>query len=116
MALGTLLNVSTEFGSTLQDNQVGGLLDSSINIDIGSVSDDYTMHEEVFSMVQQNGSSVESGLTFDRSEEWKREHSYKYQQVALVIGSKFDKVLKSGNFLNDSSSADPIVLPFLGRH
>ncbi|MEK6955561.1 MAG: hypothetical protein AABW52_02795 [Nanoarchaeota archaeon] len=116
MALGTLLNVSTEFGSTLQDNQVGGLLDSSINIDIGSVSDDYTMHEEVFfNGAATNGSSVESGLTFDRSEEWKERVFLQIPTNSLGYRFKFDKVLKSGNFLNDSSSADPIVLPFLGK-
>ena len=117
MALGTLLNVSTEFGSVLQDNQVAGLLDSSVNIDIGSVSDDYSLHEEVFfNGAGTNGSSVESGLTYDRSEEWKERTFVQIPTSSFGYRFKFDKNLKSGNFLNDSTTDDPILLPFLGKN
>lgn len=117
LIIGTLLNDSNEFGNKLQDNQIDGLLDSTVRIDIGSTSDDYNFHEEVFfNGVTSNTSSVETGLTFDRDEKWKENVFVQIPGQSLGYRYKFDKTLKAGNFLNFSSSDDPIDLQFLGKN
>ena len=115
--LGTQLNASTIFGNTLQDNQIDGLLDSSVSIDIGSTSDEYNFHEEVFfNGVATNGSSVETGLTFDRDDAWKEKVFLQIPSNSFGYRFKFDKVLKTGNFMTNATSDDPIALPFLGQN
>ncbi|HLC85839.1 MAG TPA: hypothetical protein VJG30_00940 [Candidatus Nanoarchaeia archaeon] len=117
LVLGTLLNDSNEFGNKLQDNQIDGLLDSTVRIDIGSTSDDYNFHEEVyFNGVTTNTSSVETGLTFDRDEKWKENVFVQIPGNSFGYRYKFDKTLKAGNYLNFSSSDDPIDLQFLGQN
>ena len=112
LLIGTQLNSSNAFGNTLQDNQVDGLLDTTLKIN----NNNYRFHEEILlSSGFYNGSTVETGLTFDRSEEWKERAFVQIPANSFGYRFKFDEPLRSGEYLSDAYYTNPIILPFLGK-
>jgi hypothetical protein len=110
--LGTPLNDSTAFSSGVDDDDLASLLDTQINIDVGS-DKNYDIHENI---VFTAGASIETALTTASVSEnfgtmtflEMDKDSVKYQYI-------FDDVLDATNNLTAATSASPISLTILGH-
>jgi len=117
MDIGTRLNASTAFTSTIDDSDIPSFFDDQVSISIGGVSDTYDAHEEIrLGTTDATSISLETGLTASSPDEDFKDGiflqaltgSVKYKYV-------FDEALTAGNYINDSTDNDPIILNFMGR-
>ncbi|MBI4894407.1 MAG: S-layer protein [Candidatus Aenigmarchaeota archaeon] len=117
MDIGTRLNASTAFTSTIDDSDIPSFFDDQVSISIGGVSDTYDAHEEIrLGTTDATSISIETGLTASSPDEDFTDAiflqaltgSVKYKYV-------FDEALSAGNYINDSTDNDPIILNFMGR-
>jgi len=104
--------LSVDFG-TLDDNDVAGLQDSDLTIDIADTEDTYDFHDEI---TLGTGIIVETGLTAANTDEdfgdkvflVVAKDSVKYNYV-------FDDTLAEGNMIVDATTDDPITIEFMDR-
>lgn len=104
------------FSGNLGDNDVDGLLDATMDMDIGSVSDSYSYHEEI-RLSDDTKTSVETGLTYaeNQGDEWKDKVFIPMRKESVGYFFMFDKDLKTGNYIANSTTSEPIFLDFLGK-
>jgi len=113
MLLDTALNASTAFGGTLDDDDLAGLQDTEITIDIGNVEDNYNVHDE---LQLTSGISLETGLTATSPhEDFKTDVFLEVTADSVKYRYKFDDTLKNGNYIANASTDDPITIKFLGQ-
>ena len=117
--LGTSLNDTTNgFGSEVDSTDISALRDTVMSIDINQVNDDYDYKEEISLGSRSGGGnlSVETGLTYQPNidEKWGARAFVVMEKNSWGYYFVFEDTLKAGNYLNDTSSANHIDLPFLG--
>ncbi len=111
VAINTGLN--TDFG-TLEDNDIAGLQDTDLTIDIDDTEDTYDFHDEI---TLGAGIIVETGLTAANTDEDFGD------KVFLVVAKDsvaynyvFDDTLAQGNMIEDATTDDPITIDFMDRN
>ncbi len=114
------LNATTNFGQTLENEDLAYLKDSSVAISMHDTSDNYDFHEEVrlggnnnvVNTVQLN-----TGLTYDsnRNEKFKSNLFLVTPANSLGFYYVFDKSLKAGNYVSNSTTLEPFQIDFLGE-
>ena len=125
LPLGTLFNSTTDgFGNTIDADDVDGFLDTTIDIDVGDVDDDYDVRDEirVASTSTSDGLSVgdvltaTTGLAFDSgTKEFKENVFVPMRQDSWGYFYVFEDTLKNGNYLSNATAADEIEIEFLGK-
>lgn len=117
--LGTYLNATANFGQTaLDDDDLAGLQDTTVNIDIGTVEDDYEVHDAVtISGIGVDAASIQTGLTFaaNQDEDFKEDAFLAVPKGSIGYYYVFDDPLANGNYIANATTADPIVIDFLGK-
>jgi hypothetical protein len=104
---------ATAFGSSITSIDVPFLKDDRLNIDVNGVSNEYRYHEE---LALTNGVSVQTGLSgFANSEDYKDNVFVPVLAGSIAYEFVFDGALKTGNFLSDATSNDPVNVVFLGK-
>ena len=102
------------WGTPLDDSEIATLQDTEIDIQIGDVSDDYSIHEEI----QFTGSvSIETGLTAQSPDEDFKDRVFLEISAkdAVKYVYKFDSTLVTGNFISNATTDEPIILNILGK-
>lgn len=107
------------FGSSVDADDVEGFLDTTLDIDIGNVDDDYDVRDELrFSGTGITGTVLRphTGLTATNVEDDFAERIF----VPMVRNSwgyyfVFEDNLKQGNFISNATNREPIQLEFLGK-
>lgn len=125
--LNEYLNASTEFGNTLTDDDLAGLQDSTLSLDMGSVDGDYDFHDALYlgDKSYHNGTTdgglipalkIDTGLTSSNADEkWKSDIFMMMSADAIKYYYVFDEDLAAGNLISNSSTDDPIIINFLGK-
>ncbi len=121
--LGDRLNDTDNFGNTLEDDDLAGLQDTSVTIDIGSVDNDYDAHDEV--RLGNNAGSpataliaVDTALTgtvASADEDWKDNVVLGAKSGSMGYYYVFDDTIVAGNYIANATEDDPITLNFLGK-
>jgi hypothetical protein len=102
----------TEFG-TLDNNDLSGLKEGTLTIDIDGVDDDYDWHEE---LSFTSDATIDSGLTAENQDEDLKDGIYLFlKRSSIKYNFIFDDALGTGNFLSDATDEEPITLEFLGK-
>ena len=110
--IGTALNDATAWSSGVDDDDLASLIDSKVNIDLGS-DKDYDVHEAI---TFTSGASVESGTTtVSPSENFGTTTFLEMDKDSIVYKYVFDDQIDAGNRLNDTSTANTISLTILGQ-
>ena len=111
------LGDSANFGSPVDNTDLPFLADSSVNIDIGGVSNSYDYQEHInFSTTVNLPASVQTGLTFGGgSEKWKDNVFVPLGSGAVGYYYVFTGSLKTNNYISNATTADPVKLTFLGK-
>ena len=75
------------------------------------------LHDEI---MLDNGSlkssSLETGLTFDRSEEWKQRVFVQMPRGSFGYRIKFDEPLRQEDYITSASYNNVMIMPFLGKN
>ncbi len=101
------------WSSALTDSDVPSLLDSEVSIDIGSVSDDYSVHEEI---VFAAGSRLATGVNVTTpGDDFKDKVFIELPQKSITYRYVFDEAVKGGNYLANASNNEPVTLNILGN-
>jgi len=125
LLLNTSFNASGEFGNALTDDDLAGLQDSTLSLDIGTVSGDYDYHDELVLGGGYNATFgvVPTPLRVDTSltstspdEDWKADIFTLVPANAVEYYYIFDEDITSGNRIINASTADPITINFLGKN
>lgn len=117
----TLDDTTYGFGTDpLKDEDLEGLQDKEIEIEISDVQNDYDIHDEVrlgASATRLSGAiEVATGLTTGAIDEGYGSDVFLYvESASLGYYYVFDDALGAGNYINDSTSDDPITIDFMGR-
>ncbi len=111
--IGTGLNDTTAFGTNgVDDDDVSVLLDTQVNIDVGS-DKNYDIHEAIWF---NSGASVETGTTSaSQSENFGTDTFLEMDKDSVKYKYVFDDLLDTNNFLVNATSASPISLTLLGH-
>lgn len=107
------------FGTAVDADDVEGFLDTTLDIDIGNVDDDYDVRDELrFSGTGITGTVLRphTGLTASNVEDDFAERVF----VPMVKNSwgyyfVFEDSLKEGNLISNATNREPIQLEFLGK-
>lgn len=104
----------------LKDEDLEGLQDKEIEIEISDVQNDYDIHDEVRLGASATGLTgdimVSTGLTTPAVDEDYGSDIFLYVETAsLGYYYVFDDALGAGNYINDSTADDPITIDFMGR-
>ena len=107
------------FGATVTADDLEGLLDTTLAIDIGATDNDYDVRDEIrFSGGGITGNVLRphTGLTAPNVEDDFAERVF----VPMVRNSwgyyfVFQDSLKQGNFISNATNSEPIQLEFLGK-
>ena len=103
-----------EFGTEINDNDLSGMFDSVIDIDIDGVDNDYDAHDEI--RIENDGDfAVHTGLSYNQDEDWEDKLFIPMERGFLSYYFEFDQQLVNGNFITDAAATDPITLQFLGK-
>jgi len=101
-------------GTAINANTLDGLFDSTIDIDIGGVNDDYDVRDEI-QFTANEDFAPHTGLSFDQRDHWKEQVFIPIPQEAITYLLMFEDTIKTGNFLTDATETDSITIPFLGK-
>lgn len=117
LAPGQAFNRTNDFTNTLDADDMQGFQDTTIDIDIDEVDDDYDVRDEIRfgGDFISNEITIETGLTFDGDEDWKDKVFAPMRQNSWGYFYVFEDNLRPGNFLNDSDTDDEIEIEFLGK-
>jgi hypothetical protein len=122
VALNTDLNATANFGNDLDDDDLAGFFDGTVNIDINGTEDDYDAHDILCLGAGTNcpglaaSLQLETGLTLSTiDEDWKSDVFMPVSQKQIAYFLAWDEDLKGGNFFNNASSDDSIIIDFLGN-
>lgn len=112
--LGRALNDATYgWSSNLTDSEIPSLIDGEITIQIGDVSGDYNVHEEV---AFASSAQITTGLNVSTpSDDFKDDVYLFLQPDSVVYKYVFDESLKEGNYISNATTDDPVVLTILGK-
>lgn len=112
--LGYNLNDNTYgWGSSITDSDVASLWDDEISIQVGDVSGSYDTHEEV---VFAGGLAVRTGLNITSPDDDFGDRPFiEVLQKSITYRYVFDETVKSGNYLSNASTDDPITLVLMGK-
>ncbi|HLC73507.1 MAG TPA: hypothetical protein VJH20_02620 [Candidatus Nanoarchaeia archaeon] len=128
--IGKSLNNSADgFGTSVDDDDVDGFQDTTVRIDIDDASDDYSVSDSIrfgnACATQANNSLIansqieapilQTGLTFDRDEDWQEKIFITVPKQGICYKYTFDTSLVSGNLITKAKSTDPITINFLGQ-
>lgn len=115
--IGTRLNETTAFTSTLEDSDIPSLADSEVTISIGGTSESYDYHEEIRLGTTDNSRiSIETGLSSSNpDEDFKDDVFLEVFSDAVGYYYVFDEALKATPNITDATNDDPVVLDFMGR-
>ena len=121
LPLGTNLSDANDgFGATVDADDLDGLQDTTIDIDIGDKDDDYDVRDEI----RLSGSYItaseplqpHTGLTWSGgSDEFGDTVFIPMMKNSWGYFYVFDDTLQAGNYVNDSSSTEKIEIEFLGK-
>ncbi len=121
--LGDRLNDTDNFGNTLEDDDLAGLQDTQVTIDIGSVDNDYDVHDEI-RLGNNAGSPVTALIAVDTAltgavatvdEDWKDNIVLASKSGSMGYYYVFDDTIVAGNYIANATEDDPITLDFLGK-
>jgi len=108
----TALYGGTVFGSSLDDNDLPGLLDTEISITTADGTEDYDIHEEI---QLSSGIRLETGLTATNPDEDFKDNVFlEVSRDSVCYYYVFDDNLDAEYYFNDSSSNYPYEIEFLG--
>ena len=101
------------WGSAITDSDIPSLYDDTISVQIGDVSGDYDVHEEV---VFSAGLAVRTGLNITTpDDEYKDKPFIEVLQKSVTYRYAFDESVKTGNYLSNATTDDPVTLNILGK-
>jgi hypothetical protein len=109
------------FQNTLNDNDLAGLQDKEITVSIGDEKNDYDIHDEVQINAPSNALlsgniTLETGLTVSSpDEDYGSDAFLIIESASIGYYYVFDDSIQAGNYLNDSTTDDPINIDFLGK-
>ena len=114
--IGTNLNDTAAFTATLEDDDIATLKDAEITISIAGNSESYDYHEEIrLGSVDDDAISIETGLSAaSPDEDFKEDVFLQIFTGGVEYRYVFDEALKAGNYINDSTNDDAIILNFMG--
>jgi hypothetical protein len=117
MDVGTKLNASTAFTSTVDDSDIASFFNDQVSISIGGVSDTYDAHEEIrLGTTDATSISVETGLSATSpNEDLKSSIFLQAFSGSVEYRYIFDDALTAGNFISNATNSDPVILNFMGR-
>ena len=118
--IGVQFNTTTDgFGDTVDADDIEGFQDTTIDIDIDEVDDDYDVRDEIrfggTFITPTNVLQPETGLNFDGDEDWKDRVFVPMRQSSWGYFYIFEDNLRAGNFINTSDTDDEIEIEFLGK-
>jgi hypothetical protein len=107
-------DLTTDFGASgLDDNDIGGLQDDEMTIDIDGVDNDYDFHDEI---TVTSGISVETGLTATNADEDFEDKIFlEVAKDSVKYNFVFDDSLVDGNYIMNATSDYPITIDFMDR-
>ncbi len=110
---------SDGFGNTVDADDVEGFQDTTIDIDIDEVDDDYDIRDEIrfagTDITTTNILRVHTALSFDQDEDWQDRVFIPMRQNSWGYFYVFEDNLREGNYINDSDTDDEIEVEFLGK-
>jgi hypothetical protein len=107
------LNDANAFGSSLDNNDISGLNEGTVTIDIDGNDDDYDYHETISFT---SGAVLETGLTAAGQDEDFKDGVYLLlSRGSIGYNFVFDDSLAAGNLLSDATDDEPITIEFLGK-
>jgi hypothetical protein len=110
--LDTALNAAGYLGSTLDDNDLAGLVDTEISLTSSTGTEEYDVHEEVR---LTSAIVLESGLTASSpDEDFNDDVFVEVARASVCYYYVFDDNLESGYFLNDTTTDYSYELDFMG--
>ncbi len=110
--IGKALQDTTAWSSGIDDDDLASLLDTKINIDIGS-DKDYDVHEAITFTA---GASLETGTTtVSTSENFGTTTFLEMDKDSIVYKYVFDDQLDANNWLSNTSTTNTISLTILGQ-
>jgi len=113
VAPNTALNDANAFGSSLDNNDISGLNEGTVTIDIDGNDDDYDYHETISFT---SGAVLETGLTAAGQDEDFKDGVYLLlSRGSIGYNFVFDDSLAAGNLLSDATDDEPITIEFLGK-
>ena len=113
-----LTDATNGFSATLDDDDLAGFQDTTVNIDIGDVEDDYDAHDElVVGNLGATESTIESGLTYvdNQNEDFKEDAFMAIPRGSIGYNYVFDDALANGNRIWNASDDEAIEINFLGK-
>lgn len=104
--------IADEFGTTIDADNMQGLFEGLININIDDVSKDYTLKEEI-----RLGDEFkpETTLSFDNSDNFGDDIFIPILRDEISYYITFQDGLAEGNRITDATESESITLPFLGQ-
>jgi len=122
--LGDSINDTTNgFSNALDDDDLAGFQDTSLNIDLGDIEDDYDVHDELqlgkdaTTFTSVFPASIQTGLTYadNQDEDFKENAFMAVPKSSIGYYYIFDDALVAGNEFINTNSSEPIDLDFLGK-
>ncbi len=117
--LGTYLNATANFGTTaLDDDDLAGLQDTAITIDIAEGDDDFDVSDQLkISGIGTDAASIQTGLTFaaNQDEDFKEDAFMAIPKGSIGYYYVFDDAPTATVNLSGADDSYPIELDFLGK-
>jgi len=122
-------NTADGFGTVIDDDDVDGFQDTTVRIDIDDTSNDYSVSDgirfgnacatqannSVIANSQINAPLLQTGLSFDRDEDWQEKVFITVPKQSVCYKYVFDTSLGSGNLITNAKGSDSITINFLGQ-